>query len=72
MLDHLIAVNEEHLRRLIRDYICYHEEDRIHDSLNKDTPKRRPVEPKPAAHATVRSLPRLGGIHHRYAWRPSA
>jgi hypothetical protein len=24
ILDHIIAVNEEHLRRLIRDYVRYH------------------------------------------------
>jgi len=72
ILDHVIALNEEHLRRLLRDYIRYHEEDRIHDALNKDTPNRRPVEPKPAANATVISQPRLGGIHHRYAWRQAA
>ena len=36
MLDHVIALNEEHLRRLVRDYVCYHQEDRIHDSLDKD------------------------------------
>jgi hypothetical protein len=44
ILDHVITLNEEHLRRIVRDYIHYHEEDRIHDSLDKDTPNRRPVE----------------------------
>ena len=39
ILDHVIALNEEHLRRIVRDYIRYYEEDRIHDSLDKDTPK---------------------------------
>jgi putative transposase len=72
ILDHVITLNEEHLRRLIRDYIYYHQEDRIHDSLDKDTPNRRLVEPKPAADATVISLPRLGGLHHRYTWRKAA
>jgi putative transposase len=66
ILDHVIALNEQHLRRLIRDYVNYHHEDRIHDSLGKDTPRRRPVEPKPSVKATVISLPRLGGLHHRY------
>jgi hypothetical protein len=37
MLDHVIALNERHLRRLIGDYIHYHHEDRIHDSPGKDT-----------------------------------
>jgi putative transposase len=72
ILDHVIALNEQHLRRLIRDYVNYHHEDRIHDSLEKDTPNRRAVEPKPAAKATVISMPRLGGLHHRYAWREAA
>jgi transposase InsO family protein len=72
ILDHVIALNEQHLRRLIRDYVNYHQEDRIHDSLEKDTPNRRPVEPKPSANATVISCPRLGGLHHRYAWREAA
>ena len=72
ILDHVIALNEQHLRRLISDYVNYHHEDRIHDSLEKDTPNRRTVEPKAAAKATVISMPRLGGLHHRYAWREAA
>jgi len=72
ILDHVIALNEQHLRRLIRDYVNYYHEDRIHDSLEKDTPNRRPVEQKPAANPTVISMPRLGGLHHRYAWREAA
>jgi transposase InsO family protein len=72
ILDHLIALNEQHLRRIVRDYIRYHHEDRIHDSLDKDTPSRRPIEPKPAADAKLISLPRLGGLHHRYTWRRAA
>jgi len=38
LLDHVIPLNEEHLRRLVRDYISYFHEDRIHDDLGKDTP----------------------------------
>jgi len=72
ILDHVIALNETHLRRLIRDYVNYHHEDRIHDSLEKDTPNRRRVEQKPAENAAVISIPRLRGLHHRYAWREAA
>ena len=46
ILDHVIALNEQHLRRLIRDYVNYYHQDRIHDSLEKDTPDRRPIEQK--------------------------
>jgi transposase InsO family protein len=38
ILDHVIALNEAHLRRLIRDYVNYYHHDRIHDSPEKDTP----------------------------------
>src|SRR6516225_1629125 len=72
ILDHIIPVNEEHLRRLIRDYVGYHQEDRIHDTLNEETPNRRPIEPRPTTDAGLISLPRLGGLHHRYTWRQAA
>lgn len=69
MLDHIIALNERHLLRLLQDYVRYHHQDRIHDSLGKDTPEGRSVERKPDDNAKVISLARLGGLHHRYAWR---
>jgi hypothetical protein len=68
LLDFVIPLHEEHLRRLLREYIAYFQKDRIHDGLDKDTPIHRPVENKPAASATLISLPRLGGLHHRYCW----
>jgi len=72
ILDHVIALNEQHLRRLIRDYVNYHHDDRIHDSLDKDTPNRRPMETRPSPTVMVISSGRLGGLHHRYSWREAA
>ena len=72
IVDHVIALNEEHFRRIIRDYVSYYHEDRIHDSLEKDAPNRRAVQPKPSPKAVVISNARLGGLHHRYAWREAA
>ncbi len=63
----MIALNERHLLRLLRDYVSYYHQDRIHDSLDKDAPDRRAVELKPAVDANVVSMPRLAGQHHRYA-----
>jgi transposase InsO family protein len=68
ILDHVIALDERHLLRLMRDYVSYYHHDRIHDSLKKDTPDKRPIEPKPTTTANVTSMPRLGGLHHRYSW----
>jgi hypothetical protein len=72
ILDHVIPLNEQHLRRLLRDYVNYYHDDRVHDSLEKDTPNRRPIEKRPAANAMVASSARLGGLHHRYSWRQAA
>ena len=72
ILDHVIALNEPHLRRLIREYVGYHCQDRIHDALEKDAPNRRPIEAKPSPTALVASSPRLGGLHHRYCWQDAA
>jgi transposase InsO family protein len=72
ILDHVIALNEPHLRRLIRDHVNYYHEDRIHDSLSKDTPIGRPTEQRPSSKATVISSARLGGLHHRYSWEEAA
>jgi putative transposase len=68
----VIALNEHRLLRLVRDYVSYYHQDRIHDSIEKDTPYKRATEQKPAASANVTSMPRLGGLHHRYAWREAA
>jgi len=72
LLDHVIPLNDEHLRRLVRDYVAYFHQDRIHDALRKDTPHCRPVENKPCPQATLISNARLGGLHHRYSWRSAA
>jgi len=72
MLDHVIVLNERHLRRLLSEYISYYHQDRVHDSLGKDTPNSRAIERRPAASATVIGMPRLGGLHHRYGWRVAA
>ena len=72
LLDHVIALNESHLRRLIRDYISYYNSDRTHDSLDKDSPAIRPVSNKPENSSAICSIPRVGGLHHRYDWKQAA
>ena len=69
--DHVIGLNEPHVRRIAREYIAYYHEDRTHLGLDKDTPLARPFEPKPTA-ARLESLPRVGGLHHRYVWKAAA
>jgi putative transposase len=72
VLDHVIPLNERHLRRVLREYVSYHNEDRVHDALYKDAPNPRPVEGRPSPAATITSSARLGGLHHRYGWSVAA
>jgi len=60
--DHIIAVGEGHLRRVLRSYALYYNASRTHRSLNKDAPIHRVIESVGA----IASLPILGGLHHRY------
>jgi putative transposase len=72
LLDHMIVLSDVHLRRLIQDYISYYHADRIHESLEKDSPVTRPVSHRPDQSARLVSLPRIGGLHHRYDWQLAA
>jgi putative transposase len=67
LLDHVIVINERHLKRLMRAYIRYYHEDRTHLGLGKDTPAGRPVARISANGSMIQSFARLGGLHHRYA-----
>jgi putative transposase len=72
MLDHIIPLNEGHLRRLGREYLAYYHEDRTHLGLAKATPAHRAIEHRPAAMSRIHSQPRVGGLHHRYGWTAAA
>jgi hypothetical protein len=43
----VIVFNEEHLRRLLRDYVDYYNSERVHTGL-RDAPNHRPVEARPS------------------------
>jgi transposase InsO family protein len=62
-LDHVIALGEQHLRRVLKSYMSYYNSARTHRSLDKDSPVSRPVQPigRIVSHALV------GGLHHQYA-----
>jgi putative transposase len=67
LLDHVIILNERHLKRLMSSYVLYYHEDRTHLGLAKDTPTGRPTEIRSGCERKIQSFPRLGGLHHRYA-----
>ena len=66
LLDHVIVLNERHLKRLMKEYIAYYHEDRTHLALDKGTPAAREARKNPGVGRKVVSIPRVGGLHHRY------
>src|SRR5689334_21907324 len=65
LLDHVVPLNERHLKCLLSEYVRYYHSDRTHMGLNKDTPKPR-ARAEQKCGSRILSFPRLGGVHHRY------
>ena len=63
-LNHVIVLNERHLRQILCSYLAYYHGSRTHLALGKDTPDGRPVQS--ADGGKVVAFPRVGGLHHRY------
>jgi putative transposase len=67
LLDHVVVLSEDHLRRLLREYVEYYNTERVHTSIG-DAPEGRLVRERPSERAKVIGLPRVGGVHHLYSW----
>jgi len=63
-LDHVIVLDEKHLRRVLKQYFNYYHESRTHLGLEKDCPRPRPAEPPELG--PIGAEPMVGGLHHRY------
>ena len=63
-LNHVIIMNERHLRRQLKSYSIYYHEARTHLSLDKQSPVPRSIEPP--EQGKVVAIPHVGGLHHEY------
>ncbi len=71
LLDRVIVLDEQHLKRLLSTYVDYYNADRVH-TRTRDAPSGRPTEPRLSSTAQVIALPRVGGLQHRYTWAEAA
>jgi len=68
-LDHVIVLNEHHLRCILKSYFGYYHRTRTHLSVDKDAPDTRPVQ-LPAMGTVIEiEIAEVGGLHHRYERR---
>jgi hypothetical protein len=64
LLDHVIILNERHLKRLMSSYLDDYHPWRTHRSLDRDAPNGRPV--RAAETCNVVEFPAVHGFHHVY------
>jgi putative transposase len=67
-LDHVIVINEQHLRRVLREYAAHYNGARPHRTLGLQTPTGPPVPLAPQRTGRIIARPVLGGLHHEYEW----
>ena len=63
-LDHVIILSEQHLKRILQDYLDYYHDCRTHLSLDRNSPIPRSVDPRDAGQ--IIAIPKVGGLHHQY------
>ncbi|MGB5774050.1 MAG: integrase core domain-containing protein [Sedimenticolaceae bacterium] len=64
LFDHVIMLNEWHVKKLISSYLDYYHPWRTHQSLDRDAPKGRPV--RAAEPGNVVEFPAVHGLHQVY------
>src|SRR5271157_5427208 len=69
LLDHVIILNERHLKWLMFSYVLYYHQDRTHLGLAKDTPAGRPTAIRLERENKIQSFPRLGGYIIVMQWQ---
>ena len=67
-LDHVIAINEGHLRRILREYMAHYNGGRPHRTRRLETPTGPPPRAAPAEQGRLLARPVLSGLHHEYKW----
>ena len=74
-LDHVLVLNEPHLRMVLTEFAAYYNQDRPHRTLDLQPPEEgESGAPPPAAFSRaspdrrVIGRPVLGGLHHAYSW----
>ena len=68
-LDHMLIFNEAHLRRLLKGYTAYFNDERPHQGIGQRIPASLSAAAPPSARTNVVAKPILGGLHHAYHWQ---
>ena len=65
-LDHILVVNEAHLRRMLKEYVTYFNRSRPHQGIDQRVPEVTGSGPPVGDPRKVVAIPVLGSLHHDY------
>jgi putative transposase len=63
-LNHVVVLNERHLKRILKGYFGYYHRWRTHLSLDMDCPESRAVQLSESGR--IVEFPEINGLHHHY------
>ncbi len=63
-LQHVIILNERHLKRILNSYLEYYHQSRTHLYLDRNAPVPREIEPR--GWGKVIAIPMVDGLHNHY------
>ena len=65
-LNHFIFLSEDHIRKVVAEYVSYHNHARPHQSLHAIPDPYPELKKPPPSDGKLIALPVLGGVRHDY------
>ena len=65
-MDHILVLGDQHLHRVIREYVAYFNRARPHQGIEQQIPEARPSLLEKPGKGKIIAFPVLNGLHHDY------